>query len=512
MSEPQSSPAGGAALTGRGPTETLTGPIPTETLTGRGPATSLSATRALVTAVVAGLELSWLFALLQTAVRGFKFELWAPTLLALYAASFVVGFGLQRTRHSPFIFNLVSWLVWPFATVGLLLLLLPPHSAPGANPTSTTFLARLFSGIAHSPAQAAFIVAAGGFLWWLGARLASRHLTYETVLSEFQVGLLLLAALIFIGYAAGLDQWSAASAAVVFVGIGLVGAAATRGERGGPQTGRLLFGRSGTWWGMLFLAVSIVLLLGLLVGLIFTPDLIHLLIRGIRGLWHLFERLLSAIASLFPSSNPEGELPPMPQVPGGENQPDSSWTIPESWLRPSRIAYGVFMAGLALALVWRLTSYFFAWVRRRTEQGDVKIESLRSGFRLDLAKLLHRVIRWAKALAAFAAPRRTTGGAPTHVLLVRRIYVEMLRWGARSGFGRAPWQTPLEYQQMLGMALPQYQSEVILITQSFVRAQYGAETLNEEELDQLKACRRQLRRKARRRQGNRKASHGEANA
>lgn len=424
----------------------------------------------LVTAVVGGLELIWLFALVRTASQGFRVEVSVFPLLGVYAASFGVSLGLRHFIRSRLLTWMISWLLWPVATFLMLLPLRPLQAAPTA-----------------------FTVVVGGLLWWLGAHLAARRLTYETVLSEFQVGLLVLAGLLFASHALRLGQSIVAAAAIAFVGLGLVGAAATRT---GEESGLALLRRSNTWWGMLLLSVAVVFLLGFLAALLFTPDLMHLLARGIRGLWHLLERFMSAIAGLFPSSDTPPEMPSTPQITGQENEPGFSLTLPESWLRPSRIAYGVFIGGVALAMLWRITSQFFAWARRRADRGEVKVERLRGAFKLDLLRAWRRLAACLKTLLALGILQQRRGEGTTPSLFVRHAYAQMTRWGARSGLARTVSQTPLEYEQVLCATFPTYQDEVAFITRSYMKARYGGEVPSGQEIEQLKTSSRKLKRKA----------------
>lgn len=401
----------------------------------------------------------------------------APLLLAAYVVSFAAGVGLRLLIGSRLVASVISWLLWPVVVFALLLPLWPIELPAEAAPL-------------------AFTVVAAGLLWWLGARLAGRYISYETVLSEFQVGLLVLVGLLFLSYVLHLEQSSLVPAAIVFVGLGLAGAATTRANEGG---GLPLPRRSNTWWAMLLLSMSLVFLLGFLVALLFTPDLMHLLGQGIRALWHLLERLMSALAGLFGTEEAPAELPPVPQITGQQSEPEFSLTLPDSWLRPSRIAYGVFIGVLVLVMIWRLTLQLFAWARRRTDRGDVRVEHLRGAFRADLLNLLRRLISWVKALSLLGRIRQRATEKMVPSISVRRLYTEMVRWGARSGIPRMPSQTPLEYLDVLCAAFPAYRSEVMLITQGYVRARYAAQVLNEEDVQQLKASRRRLKRKASRR-------------
>ncbi len=447
----------------------------------------------IATAAVAGLELAWLCTLLHTAARGMRLEVPVSSLLVMYAASFVVGLGLRAAFRSSRVATLVSWLVWPLATLVLLLVLFYPAAGP-ADASWTSMTVEALKGIPVEAGAAVFTVPVTGLLWWLGARLANSRMTYETVVTEFQLGLAVLAGSVFIGYLVGVDQSAAVLTAILFVGLGLVGSAATRTDDGNTLR---FFRQGGAWWGMLLVSVGLVLLLGLVVGILFTPEAMQFIARGIRALWGLIERVLDATAGLFSSSPAEMEIPPAPEMlpPQDEGQ-GFSWGLPEGWLRPSRIVYGVLVGGLLLVVIWRVVSQLFDWVRRRAGHGGVEVESLPGAFRLDLARLLHQILTWVGGLFAFGRLSRRGRGGPPCATAVRRVYADMLRWGAESGFPRGSSQTPFEYQQTLCMALPVHRTDVTLITASYVRVKYGALSPTEGELHELTECRRRLKHKA----------------
>ena len=450
----------------------------------------------IATAAVAGLELAWLYTFLHTTSLGMRLEVSVSSLLLIYAGSFVLGLGLRAVFRSARVTTLISWLVWPLATLLLLMVLLYPTTGP-SDASWTTMILEALKGITREAEAAAFMVLAAGLLWPLGHRLANSRMTYETVVTEFQIGLVVLAGSVFLGYLAGVDESAAVLTAILFVALGLVAAAATRIDEG---DGLQFFRQGGTWWGMLLVGVGLVVLLGIVAGVLFTPELMQFVSRGIRALWGLIDRLLGAIAGLFSSSSgpAEMELPPGPELlPPQDEGAGFTWGLPESWMGPSRIIYGVLVGGLALVAFWQMASQLFEWMRRKTGRGGVEVESLPGAFRLDLARLFRRMLAWVSGLFAFGRPGRRELEESACTTAVRRLYVDMLRWGAESGFPRESSQTPFEYQQILCMALPAHRTEVALITESYVRVKYGAQAPTEEELHELRENRRRLRTRVR---------------
>ena len=123
------------------------------------------------------------------------------------------------------------------------------------------------------------------------------------------------------------------------------------------------------------------------------------------------------------------------------------------------------------------------------------MESLPGAFRHDLARFFHRMLAWLGNLFAFARRGREQREGPAQTTSVRRLYADMLRWGAKSGFPRRPSQTPFEYQQTLCMALPARRADVTFITESYVSVKYGAQSPTEAELQQVRESRRRLKRR-----------------
>lgn len=459
---------------------------------------------AIATVVVVGLELAWLYALMHALARGLQLSIAVPPLLLVFAASFMLTLSMRAMDRSRRVITFVSWLVWPFVTIVALMVLLYSDAGLADGSLGAVMLHGL-KGVLRDVAGALFIVPASGVLWALGGRLARIRMAYDIVVVEFQFGLMALAGAFFIGYLIGIDQPAAIPTAIVFVGLGLIGAAVTRVDEEG---GLSFFRRNGTWWGMLSLSVTVVLLLGLLAGILFTPELMQLVGRGFRALWHLFDRLIDAIASLFPSSGAaEIEAPPAPEMPAlPEEGQGVSFGLPQWLLRPSRIIYGVIVGGLGLFALWRIVSQLINWMRHRADRGKVVIESLPGAFRFDLARLFRRILSWFGGLSLFNRFRRDSREEPGPMTSMRRLYADMLRWGAESGIPRGSSQTPFEYQEMLCTVLPAYQTQVTSITEGYVRAKYGGQPPNEGELRRLREDRRGLKRRAARAVGVKKTN------
>lgn len=433
---------------------------------------------AIAMAAALGLDFAWLYTFLHNAGEGLHLNIFVPPLLSLYILSWLLTLALRATQLSGRTKALVTWGVWPFATFGMLVALL--HG---------------FGRIADGLGAVAFIVVASAVLWYLGALFARTKVTYQTIMARFQIDLMLLVVALVIGYVTHVDQTAQVAIAVVFVGLGLAGAAVARTD----DAGRARFvRRGGTWWSMLLISLALVLLLGFVAGLIFTPGFMQLIARGFRGLWHLIESAATGFANLFPSSCSESEGTPvtLPNDPfSGNGGAGTGFPVkPPSWLSShiwGVVFIGLLMGALVILVSWRIISQLLERMRRGDEDRP-EMESLRGAFRLDLVAFFHRMLAWLARLPLLRRLRRRRREEPAPTTSVRRLYAEMLRWGAASGLPRETSQTPFEYQQTLCMELPARQVDVALITESYVRARYAAQPPTQAELVRLRESRRKL--------------------
>ena len=451
---------------------------------------------AAVAVVVAGLELTWVYALLHTFNDGLSLNVPVSALLLVYVASFAWAAVLRRICRSSRAVALASWSVWPLAALFATTISLYPHAAP-ANSTWTT-IAEAFRGIALRPGTAVFLIVASGALWWLGARVVGVRITHRSVLARVSIGLTVLALSLLVGYLVGTDESVAAPTVIIFTGLALGAAAMSRGADGrGPSVSR----QGGAWWGMLAAGLATVLGVGLAIAALVTPDLMSLIGRGLRGLWGLIEGLLRAIGSMSCSGDSQtaGGTPPSDShslpVGVGEMSEVQGGGAPS---RTGLIVLGSVVGVSALLLGGLLVAHLIAWMRG-TGRDKAEIEHLPAGFRIDVKKLFLRFAAWLSGLKLFGRWRRDSVQESTQSGQMRRLYADMLRWGAKAGLPRVPSETPFEYQATLSAALPAYGAEVGHITGSYVMTKYAAQPPTELELRRLRETWRKVKRRAPRR-------------
>ena len=309
------------------------------------------------------------------------------------------------------------------------------------------------------------------------------------------MGLVMLAGALLAGYLLGLDHADAVVLVFLFVILALSAAAVSRTDDQGASGSSA---RSPSWWVMLVLGLVTVVGVGLAIGALATPEFMSLILRGLRGIWGLIVQVFRAIGRVFPSSCSEShDTYPLPTdaLSYGSGGAGSPGPGSQSSRVGGFIFIGILLVSTVLLFGWLTVSSLLAWIRRAGED-KAEMEHLRGGLRLDLSRLLERLLVWLKSLARFGSPHRRPEGEPAQSKSVRRLYAEMLRWGARAGWPRSPSQTPFEYQSVLCTALPAFAADVALITRSYVDARYGAQNPTEEELRRVRESRGRLQRRA----------------
>ncbi|HEY79003.1 MAG TPA: DUF4129 domain-containing protein [Dehalococcoidia bacterium] len=443
--------------------------------------------QAAVYITVMGMEGCWLYALLELlnnrAVNG---QLSILGILALLPVAFIFNFLLGRLRWPRAGVWLVSWLGW---VLGMLLMVKIQlfGGLPLSDPQWLMAIPHAITGVLYAFGPELLILLATAVIWWLGRRLVFRAGNFPTTVSEFQFGLIMLVFIFLIASGLKTKLDSPVPIAITFFLLALLGMSVSHALAG---TGWLSGLHQGHWSGLLLATIGVVLIFGLLIAWMVTPDLLQIIWVAIKTawgfIWSLIVKLLLFIASLFPPAEP-AELPPMPVAP--ETGPDEvfrMWTMPE-WLKSStKLLMTIAWAGLLLAALWRISSDVFRWLRRRLAgMAGAEFEPLPGAFRADLLGFLKRVI---SRLLGLKLPFRLGKGQralPPEVASVRQVYRQLLRWAAAGGYPRHLSQTPGEYSEKLAGLLPEAGGDLDLVTQRYIRARYGAFLSTGDELNEL---------------------------
>jgi hypothetical protein len=430
---------------------------------------------------ILGMEVSWLYALLNAANKSVSDRLSIPILLVTLLISFGISWALRLLRWPKAASTALSWLVWPLLMLGMVKIQLFPDVGLG----DTVWLASIpqaFSHILINFEAALLVLLSTAALWWLGRRLAYLKASFSSAVTEFQFGLILLVIVFFTLYELKLDQSGSLPTAIVFFFLALTGISLSHAQDNNTW---LNSWRQGHWSGMLLVSIVTILLLGFIISLIVTPDLIQLGLRALGWLWEQLVRVLDFFASLLPEPSPD-TLPPMPGASGDPSTSDTTgFTLPE-WLRSGgQLAWAIVFGCLMLFTLWRIAAQIFGWARRHADTGG-EIESLRGTFWQDWLYWIKRIISWVFGIKFKSPNRAKIKNIPPELASVRQLYRQLLRWGSENGHPRQRSQTPNEYRSGLAETLVEGQEELEYITEKYNRARYGSGLPTEDELNQLK--------------------------
>lgn len=442
-----------------------------------------------VYATILGMELSWLYAiatLLNNKVAGGSLSVFG--LLTIYLLAFVSNKALSYLRWHRYFIRTLSWLLW--AVVALLTVKIQLFGGIALFDSAwLTALPQALAQIFYTLKPELLIVFVSIPLWWLGRRLAYIGLDFATAVAEFQFGLVMLLMTFFVGYELELDQSSSVFVALLFFFFALLGISITHGQDGKSW---LSSWYQGHWSGLLLVSIGLILIIGVAISFIVTPDLIQLLLTALKWLWGMVEKLLDYLASLLPPMEPS-ELSPTPPLPGGgPEEPYMPLHIPEFLLSGLRLGWSILVFGIALLAIWRISTQIFSWLRRRMASQGGETEPLEGAFKADFLNWLRRILQLL-GLKWLLKPRRRMGLILPEVASVRQIYNQLLRWAASGGYPRQKHETPYEYLSVLGSLMPENQGELDFITSEYVSARYGSSLPTDDELRQLKQKWHQLR-------------------
>lgn len=414
-------------------------------------------------------ELCWLWPLMLL-VNG----VWAdgrlnlPGLSAVYLLSFIFNQITQRRGWRTIILTSINWILWAIVMLVSVKVQLFGQTA-WMDSEWLMSIPMSVPRLIYSVEPQLLLVALSLVLWWLGKWLAYREANFKTSMAEFQFGLLLLLIVYLISTAVQYKIPQAAAVTILFFLFSLGGIALAHlmeGRKGLHQIG-------GTQMYSLMLgSIAVVLIMGLVITVIITPDLLRLMLAALAWLGSAFMNLLAWLASLIPDSGPAEAIPPMPTMPAGESEPEQFWRIPENVRAWLQIGWGiVWIMFFALAL-WRISTQIYSWLSRRAHTAKVVNQPMKGAFKEDIVALFKRLWR---NIASYLSVWRFRGrGASAQETSVHQIYHSFLKWGAKRGYPRGITQTPDEYMAGLAAVLPMAREDISGVTKYYVRIRYSS--------------------------------------
>ncbi len=370
--------------------------------------------------------------------------------------------------------------------VGVALALYLAFGAGRYAPWDVRWLAALFS----IPLATFFTVAIATWLWAWGVKAGRERLYYDTYARNFALGVGGLALAIALTY--GTQMVPAAlgvACALLFfaLGLGTLAIASVQStrqieRRRSEQSFRL----SRYWLGMVAGVIGGLLVAGLLLAQLFTPDIIahivaalswvldlaaHVLMVLVLLITYPLFLLLDLIARLIGPLKPNGERPQAGQPGSLVDQ------LKDMQQTPAAMSPGLYLALRIIAglLIAALVMIVFVLAYRRLQAFGESEEDVAETRELILSAGLLKA-----QLAGLFGGRRTGGVRPfvavvgdDPVAQVRRTYQALLGWAAAQGLPRRPGVTPAEYSAMLGSAWPAAGEAIEALTRVYLEARYG---------------------------------------
>jgi hypothetical protein len=450
----------------------------------------------LLAVTVAGMELCWVYALLQVWRPGAgEPALPMAGLLGLYGLSFGFQACARRFGQRGMRLEVLGWAVWG----GLLLLLAKIGLQESRDLANGSWVFSFLDGIVEwprFPSLELVMTVAGALLWWGGARLEKARPGHALFLSEFQFGVAILLIIFFVDGQRGTNIPGLYALTLLFFLFAVLGLALAHGQSG---RGWVFSGQRGRWLGLLVMVVCLVMTLGLLLGALLRPDLLSLMLELLKAAWTFVAewvaRVFSFLFSLFPAPESKGIRLSPPQISPMDRDPSflvKLFRIPEAIRRVGEIAVGCLWILLFLIALWRMSSSILAWLTRKVMSLEgVEVEPLSGAFLEDLRALarftgrqLARVWRW---LGRIAGWKECAAGDRWEEPAAREVYRKVLRWAARKGCPRDHTQTPREYLGALAKAFPDARWDLAYITHQYVRVRYGSMPVSPEAVEKMQA-------------------------
>lgn len=349
------------------------------------------------------------------------------------------------------------------------------------------------------------VLPAGAYLWWRGIRRGRAPLYTSDIYRTFITGTISFVLLVIVwrislgaGSLEDLASTVAPHVAAFFffalVSLALINLQSIR-QKMTPEDVGPSFNRR--WLPILILVVAGIVLLGIGVASIFSPEFMAFLSRLVGSIGDFVRTIIGYIlipfgfiaAALywvgsFLVNLIRGEGIPEFEGPnfgvGEETAAESTQGAPISEVVILALKWALF-AIIAIAVIYLLARAIrrFRVSRMKTDVTEVN-ESLWSwgGFvadvRLFLSLIWQRLWRRRKEITPReVAPRRYLDEEMEGTMDIREIYRRLLWQAARLGMGRRGYETPYEYRGRLEQLVPDGQEPLTEITDLYVNVRYG---------------------------------------
>ncbi|MDO8567275.1 MAG: DUF4129 domain-containing protein [Dehalococcoidales bacterium] len=399
--------------------------------------------------------------------------------MLVYPLAFMFNKALQGLRPRRLLYP-VNFFAWALVTLLMVKFqLYGEMSFP--DPTWLLALPQALAGILYSFRAELLLLLSGAIAWWAGWHLARSRASFAASLADFQFSLVIILGTFFAATEMDVTIGNTIPIVLAFFIFALLGISVAHAREEG--TGWLSDWRQGHWPGLLLASIGLIIVFGLAIASLVTPEFIQLILAAVAWGWDQVMKGIVFLMSLFPQPGPS-ELPPGMNVTGGEPKEGGiSLNIPEPWLSGLRLSWTILFAGLILLALWRVSSQIYGWLRRKMNSPGAEVDSLPGAFRADILGWLKHIFSRLLGLWRHTPPRQTE---PRDLASVRQIYRQLLKWAAASGWRRPVDETPYEYLPTLERLVPSHADDFRRITRHYVNARYGQSPPTPAELGQLK--------------------------
>jgi hypothetical protein len=373
-----------------------------------------------------GMEGCWMVAFLLLAAAGTGDD--APSaflLAAFFPLSFIITLLLDHI-HWRRIFSLVSgWLCWAVVTM----LTVKLHLYPAAAWADTAWLMSIPLSIVHvihDFEPALLVLLSSIILWWLGKRAAQCKPDFIRLLAEFQFGLILLIIAFLIASASDVKIRGVIPLALAFFCFALTGVSTAHSRQDKSWLASM---QQGHWGWLLAISICAILIIGLIIGLFVSRDLLQVAVDALKWLWGIFLRIMEFLASLMPDTGGEAALPPPAAMPGTEEtETFRLFRLSEGARSVLNILMLCIWSVILILALWRVSSQIYNWLARRSARMEgVEVQQLKGAFWADM-KAMFKYIGSAftdllKRLFHVEQKSELPGTA-----FIRTTYRQMIRW------------------------------------------------------------------------------------
>jgi len=346
---------------------------------------------------------------------------------------------------------------------------------------------QLFYGL-----EPAFVVILGNCIFfWRGWSLSREQASFSLLSKQFQFSFVMLIFVLFICHLVNISLPNIEIIILIFSSLALIGFGISRSFKNNDVRG--IFRDNSSL--LLLAAVTIIILLGLLVGSFITPDLFHIILTLLKWIGNKIVSLVIFLVNLFPQDTASSIAPPGEALtPSPREEIIDVWTVfnlPSHYrIIGQRIFVSLFMLGL-LITIYRIFVDIWHWMRRY-ETGSVTIESIRGNLFSELYNSFLRLFRYIVNIILSrwqSIGQRKITEKPTAINSVRQVYRNLLHWGAAGGIPHQIHETPYEYLEIMRDALPVNEYSLLSqITDAYIDARYGNKSEDSKFLHEIKEC------------------------